>query len=295
MMKQRIPLYLFILLFFCFPASDARGFSFPVPNIPHLDTATKAAKEVSKAQRPISDEEEYYIGRAVAAKILSSYPLLEHRALTAYVNLVGQTMALHSDTPQTYGGYHFAILDTNEINAFACPGGTILITKGMIDATRNEDELAAVLAHEVAHIHNRDGIASIKSARRTEALTVMGTEAARSYTPAQVSQLVRIFEGSVEDVFKTLVVNGYGRSQEYQADETALRYLSRAGYNPASLRDFLLALAAQDTTTSGGILKTHPGTAERIENVNAYATSSWKPNESIVRARTARFNVVLRK
>jgi predicted Zn-dependent protease len=294
MMKQRIPLYVVILLFFGFLASELCGFTFSVPSIPHLDTATKAAKEVSKAQRPISDEEEYYIGRAVAAKILSSYPLLENRALTGYVNLIGQTMALNSDTPQTYGGYHFAILDTNEINAFACPGGTILITRGMISATRNEDELAAVLAHEVAHIHHRDGVASIKSARWTEALTVMGAETARSYTPAQVSQLVRIFEGSVEDVFKTLVVNGYGRSQEYQADETAMRYLSKGGYNPASLRDFLLVLASQGNTSSGGILKTHPGTAERIENI-AHTTPSRKSDESTALARSARFNTALRK
>ena len=294
MMKQRIPLYIVILLLFSFLVSEVQGFPFSVPSIPHLDTATKAAKEVSKAQRPISDEEEYYIGRAVAAKILASYPLLENKALTAYVNLVGQTIALHSDTPQTYGGYHFAILDANEINAFACPGGTILVTKGMISATRNEEELAAVLAHEVAHIHNRDGIASIKSARWTEALTVIGTETARSYTPAQVSQLVRIFEGSVEDVFKTLVVNGYGRSQEYQADETAMRYLSRAGYNPGSLRDFLLVLLAQGTAASGGILNTHPGTAERIENC-AHTIPSRKLDESTAMARSARFNTALRK
>jgi len=293
-MKQCVSLHIVILLLFGFLASEVSGFSFPVPSIPHLDKATKAAKEVSKAQRPISDEEEYYIGRAVAAKILSSYPLLENRALTGYVNLIGQTIALHSDTPQTYGGYHFAILDTNEINAFACPGGTILITRGMISATRNEEELAAVLAHEVAHIHHRDGVASIKSTRWTEALTVMGVEATRSYTPAQVSQLVRIFEGSVEDVFKTLVVNGYGRSQEYQADETAMRALSRAGYNPASLRDFLLVLAAQGTTTSGGILKTHPGTAERIEN-SAHTMPSGKSDESTALARSARFNTALRK
>lgn len=283
-----------ILLLFGFLASELCGFTFSVPSIPHLDTATKAAKEVSRAQRPISDEEEYYIGRAVAAKILSSYPLLENKALTVYLNLIGQTIALHSDTPQTYGGYHFAILDTNEINAFACPGGTILVTRGMIGATRNEEELAAVLAHEVAHIHHRDGVASIKSARWTEALTVMGAETARSYTPAQVSQLVRIFEGSVEDVFKTLVVNGYGRSQEYQADETAMRYLSRAGFNPASLRDFLLVLASQGNAASGGILKTHPGTTERIEQITQ-STPSGKPNESTLLARTARFNAALRK
>ena len=253
----------------------------------------RVAQQTFKAATPLSDEEEYYVGRAVAARILSSYPILENIELTDYVNLVGQTVAIHSDNPITYGGYHFAVLNTKEINAFACPGGIIFITKGMINAVQNEDELAAVLAHEVAHINHRDGVSSIQKARLTEVATLIGTEAAQSYAPAQLSQLVGLFEGSVDDVFKTLVVNGYSKSQEYHADESGLSYLSRAGYNPEALEDFLQRLMNQGQATGGGIMKTHPATAERIEKVEKEMPSA-KVDISFVQIRSMRFEKAMK-
>lgn len=253
-----------------------------------IDTITTAASATAKAVRPISDEEEYYVGRAVAAKILSTYSLVNDQKLIEYVNLIGQTAALHSEKPNTYGGYHFAVLNSDEINAFACPGGTIFITKGMVKAVKNEDELAAVLAHEVAHINHRDGISSIKQARWTEAATIIGTKAAAAYGPKELSQLVTLFEGSIDDVFKTLVVNGYGQSQELSADKTALTYMSKAGYNPQALKDFLERLSKQGKSSSGGILKTHPGTEERIGNVKSNMPSE-KTDPSLMVARNKRF------
>jgi beta-barrel assembly-enhancing protease len=247
----------------------------------------RIAQETFKAATPLSDEEEYYVGRAVSARILSSYPLLENNKLTEYINLVGQTVAIHSDNPITYGGYHFAILNSKEINAFACPGGIIFITKGMINAVQNEDELAAVLAHEVAHINHRDGVSSIQKARLTEVATLIGTEATQRYAPAQLSQLVGLFEGSVDDVFKTLVVNGYSKSQEYRADESALSFLSRAGYNPEALEDLLEHLMIQGQASGGVIMKTHPLTAERIEKVKKEMPSA-KVDISFVQLRSRR-------
>ncbi len=248
----------------------------------------RVAQETFNATRPLSEEEEYYVGRAVAARILSTYPLLENIKLTQYVNLVGKTVALHSDRPITYGGYHFAILNSEEINAFSCPGGIIFITKGTINAVRNEDELAAVLAHEVGHINHRDGISAIQKARLTQVATLIGTEAAQRYTPAELSQLVSVFQGSIDDVFKTIVVNGYGRSQEYNADEAALSYLSRSGYNPLALKDFLERLIKQGQASGGGIMKTHPATAERIEKVKQ-KTPSTNVDASALQLRNKRF------
>lgn len=251
------------------------------------------AQETFSAARPLSDEEEYYVGRAVAARILSTYPLLENRGLTEYVNSVGKTVALHSDRPFTYGGYHFAILNSVEINAFSCPGGIIFITKGTVNAVRNEDELAAVLAHEVAHVNHRDGLSAIQKARLTEVATLVGTQAAQRYAPAELSQLVGAFEGSIDDVFKTLVVNGYGRSQEYNADESALSYLSRTGYNPSALKDFLERLVSRGQSSGGGIMKTHPATADRIERVK-HETPSGSADASAFQLRAKRFQEALR-
>jgi predicted Zn-dependent protease len=240
-----------------------------------MDAIATVLGATARASRPISDSEEYYVGRAVAARILSTYPLLQDRRLTEYVNLVGQTVALHSDKPQTYNGYHFAVLDSTEINAFACPGGTIFITKGMLKEVRNEEELAAVLAHEVAHINDRHGIEAIRKARWTEALTVIGTTAAEQY-------------GS-RDLQRTLVVNGYGQGQELEADRGSLNYVTRAGYSPRGLLDFLTRLHAKQRGARGGtILSTHPGVERRIEQARRQMPPS-QTRESLVEKRTRRF------
>lgn len=254
----------------------------------HFDMVTTSVSAAQKASRDITDEEEYYVGRAVAARLLETFPLYRNTALTEYVNYVGQAVAIHSDKPYTFGGYHFAILDTDEVNAFACPGGTIFITRGMVKMVKNEDELAAVLAHEIAHINNRDGISSIKKSRWTEAVTIIGTTAAKKYGSGELASLVGLFEGSIDDVFKTLVVNGYGQSQENSADSAALAYLDRAGYSPGSLKDFLGKLVAAGKSSGGGILKTHPATSDRIEKV-VNSMPATAPDKSLVSKRTERF------
>lgn len=247
---------------------------------------------VNKASRSLSPEEEHYVGRAVAARLLATYPLLSKKQLTNYLNSVGQAVALHSDTPITFGGYHFALLATPEISAYACPGGTIFISAGMLASTENEDELAAVLAHEIAHVNHRDGVAAIEKSRWTEALTVIGTEAAKNYGSREVAQMVSLFEGSIDDVFKTLVVNGYGRSQELAADNLAVAILARAGYDPAALNRYLVRMGEKGKF-SGGIMKTHPATDERIEKVAAALPRS-RPDGKLTQKRTSRFLAMTR-
>lgn len=243
------------------------GFSLKDLTPERIGAITSTVKSIGNATREISDDEEYYIGRAVAARLTSTYPLYRNGRLTEYLNQIGQTIALHTEKPATFGGYHFALLDSKEINAFACPGGIILITRGMLNSVRNEDELAAVLAHEIAHVIQRHGIAAISSSRWSEALVVIGSSAAREFGSKDTAKLVSLFEGSIDDVFKTLVVNGYGRDQEKAADKAALEYLAAAGYDPKGLTGYLKRLEQAGKGSKGGILTTHPGTDERVENV----------------------------
>lgn len=231
-----------------------------------LDITLTTIQATEKAARPISDEEEYYIGRAVAARMFLYYTLYENHELTNYINSIGKVIALHSEKPFTFGGYHFALLNSNEINAFACPGGIVFLTKGMLKLAKSEDELAAIVAHEIAHVNHRDGINSIKQARWTEALTIIGTTAAKQYGDEDLLKLVNIFENSIDDILKTLIVNGYSKTREYAADEKALQYLAKAGYNPYALLNVLERLG-QSTTSKGGILNTHPDTTDRINNL----------------------------
>src|SRR4030042_5526621 len=205
-MRREASLALLILVPFAAGGCAGAAIALPAAAI-----AYKGASKATEAARPINDSEEYYVGRAVAARILGKYKLDQNPKLTEYVNEVGETVARKSSRPNPFKGYHFAVLDTQEINAFACPGGIIFVTRGLIQTCQNEDQLAAVLAHEVGHVANKDGINSISKARWTQVFTAMGAEAARQYGGA-AGNLVTLFEGSIDDVFKTVVVNGYSRT-----------------------------------------------------------------------------------
>jgi len=269
------------------------GFKIPSLPVPSevgkaLNVGAKTGQKAFTAARGISDSEEYYIGRAVAARLLSRSSLSQNRDATMYVNEVGQAVARKSSQPTTYRGYHFGILETSDPNAYACPGGIILITRGLIQQCQNEDELAAVLAHEVAHIAHKDGVNSINKARWTEVLTTAGAEATRQYAGGVAGQLVTMFEGSIDDVFKTLVVNGYSRQAEESADRAAVSTLSRAGYNPAALAAILGRL--QSKGGGGGFFRSHPLTSQRVEAVKMLVTAT--PGGPSEKVRTERFKKV---
>jgi len=254
----------------------------------------RMAQETAKATRPMTDQEEYYVGRAVAATILGQYRLYPNESLIRYVNEVGQDIALASDRPFTYGGYHFAILDTEEVNALSCPGGIIFVTRGMLKRVKNEEELAAVLAHEVGHVNHKDGIAAIQRARWVQVATLLGAEAAKKVSGADLAQLVSLFEGSVNDVVKTLIVNGYSREQEEAADLGAMAFMYRAGYDPHGLSNGLERLAKEQTGgTKEGLLTTHPGMKERLAKAKAVITENKWP-QTPHPARDQRFRQVFR-
>jgi predicted Zn-dependent protease len=250
----------------------------------------RTAKQTAKAVRPMTEQEEYYVGRAVAATILGRYRLYSNERLTAYVNSIGQALALASDRSYLFGGYHFAILDTEEANALACPGGMIFITRGMLKKAQNEDQLAAILAHEVAHVNHKDGLASIQKSRWVEALSILGSETARKLGGAEMTKLVSLFEGSVDDVAKTLLVNGYSREQEMEADLGALAFLNRLGYSPYGLTDSLEKMAREQTGGSKqGIFATHPGMNQRLaSSKSAIAKNQWPRKDDPARDRRFR-------
>ena len=249
--------------------------------------AYKGATKANEASRPITDSEEYYIGRAVAARILTKYKLSQNAKLTEYVNEVGNVVARKSTCPNPFRGYHFALLDTDEINSFACPGGIIFITRGLLMTCKNEDQLAAVLAHEVGHVADKDGINSISKARWTEVWTAMGKEAVTMYGGSVAAGLVSLFESSIDDVFKTIVVNGYSREAEYAADAAAIKELTRAGYDPTALVAVLTIMEAKGKGATSGIFKTHPPTSERLAKVKALACEA--PPSKGEAIRTQRF------
>jgi predicted Zn-dependent protease len=250
----------------------------------------RMAEQTESAARPITDREEYYVGRAVAATILGHYRLYHNEQLTRYLNQIGQSVAMASDRPITFRGYHFAILDSEEVNALACPGGIVFITKGMLRRAANEEELAAILAHEIAHVNHKDGLGAIKQSRWVEVVATIGAEATRELSDGQVAKLTSLFEGSVNDVAKTLIVNGYSRKQEMAADESAMIFMHRLGYDPHGLTDYLATLAReQDRGAARGFYSTHPGMTARLLKAKSFLTDhGWQRLDH--RIRDQRFN-----
>jgi len=230
-----------------------------------VETATKVTKAVRNSFADITEEEEYYIGRAVSAMILSRYPVYKNEALTQYVNYVGNATAIHSDRPETYAGYHFLILDTEEVNAMAAPGGFIFITKGLLKRCRNEEMLGCILAHEVGHVTAKHGLQSIKKSRLIDAFTIIGQEAVKRYGPEKLAKLTDIFEEVLGDIAEKLIERGYDRKYEYEADKLSVQIANHTGYDVNGLLDFLDTMVDDTSTESGkGWFKTHPSAKDRM-------------------------------
>lgn len=220
-----------------------------------------------KASEKITPEQEYYIGRSVAATILTTYKPYDQAAATRYLNLLGQTLAQASAKPETFGGYHFSILDTDEINAFAAPGGLIVVSRGLIRCCRNEDALAAVLAHEVGHVEREHGLNAIEKGRKTAFMTTLAVTAGKSLGGTELADLTKVFEGTIGDITNTMVNSGYSRQSEFEADAASVRILRTVGYNPEGLVDMLAQMQKRLKPGSHGFGATHPAPKDRIDAV----------------------------
>jgi len=256
----------------------------------HADTAVKVGKAAQKASEEITPEQEYYIGRAVAANVLAKYKPLDNQAVNKYLNLVGQALAQASDRPQTFGGYHFLALDTSEINACACPGGLVLVTRGLLECCSSEDDLAAVLAHEIGHVQYQHGLKAIKQSRSMEVAKIFADAGTKALVGGQVSKLVGLLEGTVGDIVETMMVSGYSREQESEADLASLNVTSRVGYDPQGLIRVLGEMKKHFKPTSTGFAKTHPDPQDRIKEAKSRIGGRECP--SVTPQRTARFQKV---
>jgi predicted Zn-dependent protease len=257
-----------------------------------LSTAAVAAEDIGadikKANAEITPEQEYYIGRAVGATIFSQYKAYDKKALNDYLNRLGQSLSLYSERPEVFGGYHFAALDSGEINAFATPSGLVMVSRGLIGITSSEDELAAVLAHELGHVTCKHGLNSIRSARYGPAIAKtakLAGSAAGSLVGAELKELTGAFADSIGDISKTMLQSGYSKSAEFEADQKAVKILKESGYDPRALERVLRAMVAKlDPKEAKGFSKTHPKPQDRIKALktalDAVKAASPPPNQA---------------
>jgi predicted Zn-dependent protease len=202
--------------------------------------------------KPASEKDEIDLGKDVAANLLGAAPLVNDPALQSYVNKIGMWIALHSERPNL--PWHFGVLDTDGVNAFATPGGYVFITRGMLLRMRDEAELAGVLAHEISHVTEKHALNTM----RKGALLGKAGEALSRNKP----DYAKLVSAGTE-----IFARGLDKEDEFAADRMGVVLASRAGYDPYGLPAVLQTLASINPKDDAVALmfKTHPDSETRLE------------------------------
>jgi len=234
----------------------------------------------------VSREQEQAAGREGAEQVASAFGIFEEAELTRYVAAVGARVAAHS--PREQVAWRFEIVDQEVPNAFALPDGHIYVSRGLLELANGEDELAGVLAHEVAHVAARHHARQQTRATGVGLLTLPAllAGAVLGGPMGQVVQAPAVLLGAG-------VIASYGRDQEREADRVGQRLAAQAGYDPAALSGYLTTLGRWSEAREGhasepGFLDSHPSTPERIASSRAYAaTLARSPSAGIAVDREA--------
>ena len=230
-----------------------------------LNSIFGAGKSAVTAVSGVDEKDEIEIGRELAGRTLGVAPLVNDANLQSYVNRVGRWIASQSERANLT--WHFGVIDHASVNAFAMPGGFILITRGLYDLLDNEAQLAGVLGHEIAHVVKRHHITVMQKQAGVDAL-------------AQIAQ-ARTGSGGRGQLFNKVLGEGasvLGRSldkgAEYEADAAGVVLATRAGYSPYGLVEVLHKLAARAPPSEGTVTmySTHPQPADRLNNLSDLLT-----------------------
>lgn len=203
----------------------------------------------------VSLADEVGIGRQVAGNLLGAAPLVKDDKLQKYVNSVGRWVALQSDRPDLE--WHFSVIDSTDINAFAVPGGYVMVTKGLYQTLNSEAELAGVLAHEIGHVVRKHHLKLMKQGQLLE----IGSKLL-SQKVATKDEAIKKFIGSGAELF----ARSLDKNAEYEADRVAVVLATRAGYDSYGLPTVLqeIGQAGADESRVSLLFKTHPHPDNRL-------------------------------
>jgi predicted Zn-dependent protease len=236
-----------------------------------LDNQKKVFEQESKPQgtsdtkasqaRDLNDE--LAIGREMAAKLYGTYGQFDaDKNKLRYLNLIAQSMTREVGRSEII--FRVGILDTDELNAFATPGGYILITKGLLNLIKSEEELAGVLAHEIGHINNKHLYKSVAPKREVS----VGETLTRIISLGKADLGASLIK-SVQEGMKTLLDQGLKPELEFEADQNAVSYTWSTGYSHKAYVTLLERLAASVETKSH-VLKTHPSFTDRLVHLKKF-------------------------
>jgi predicted Zn-dependent protease len=213
----------------------------------------------------ISQEEEIVIGRQIAGNLLGTAPLVKDNRLQTYVNNVGRWVAIQSERSDL--PWHFGVIESDDINAFAAPGGYIFVTRGLYKQLSNEAALAGVLAHEIAHVVRQH---HLKILQQSQLVDLGGKLVAQEVGGNDQAQ--KVIGSGAEIVARSLDKNA-----EFEADRMAVVLATRAGYDPYSFVEVLQQIGhvAQDDGSVALLFKTHPLPADRLDKLDKAMASCF--------------------
>jgi predicted Zn-dependent protease len=224
----------------------------------------------------ISQQQEIQIGEESSKEIQKEYGYYDTLpGLNAYVNQVGEKLVSQCERKDLV--YHFQVLDTPVINAFALPGGYVYVTRGILARMNSEDELAAVLGHELTHVAARHGAAEMSKAMAAQA----GLAAVSIFNP-NVGQAVGQFAG----LALNLAFLGYSRGLEAQADEHGITYAIKAGYNPrgaTKMFQMFKSIEENEPSRMDRFLMSHPPTGERLAYASDRVGDAQRNNPALLK------------
>jgi predicted Zn-dependent protease len=230
-----------------------------------------AGKNLSEASKDISEPEEISIGEGMASVLLGTAPLVKNDALQKYVNQVGRYLSLQSERPDL--PWHFGVLDSDSVNAFATPGGHIFVTSGLLRKMRSEAELAGVLAHEIAHVLRKHHLAAMKKAGGmgflADVASIAVDQRGGGFAGRELSK--NLISG-----MKEVLVRGLDKDDEYEADRMGIVIATRSGYDPYGLAAVLQTLDGLAGTSDVSLLfSTHPAPASRLDTLSGLMQSKF--------------------
>jgi len=230
--------------------------------------AVEVGQQVQEATKEYTVEEEVALGEGITTGFLGAIRLHPDERLQRYVNRVGRWLALQTeraDLPWTFG-----VIDTEIINAFAMPGGTVMISHGLVKRLGNESELAGVLAHEIAHVLKKHQLSAIQS----DAGWSAAATGAKTYAADRIGRRggdvlglkSQLANAGVDMVKDGLFLRPLDRSMEYEADRIGVVVATRGGYDPYGFVAVLSMLAQVKPEESGASItfSTHPSPADRL-------------------------------
>lgn len=216
----------------------------------------------------MSESQEVAMGRQADVQIKKQYKVYESKPLQDYVNRVGQRIAKQSHRPDLQ--YHFTVLDSAEINAFALPGGYVYITRGILAYLNSEAELAAVLGHEIGHVTARHGVRQQSAAQAAN----IGLTIASIFVP----EVSSVGGQNLANIVGGALLSGYGREHELEADRLGAEYLARTAYDPQAIIKVVRVLKDQELKDAElakqegreprryhGLFATHPDNDTRLQ------------------------------